>query len=114
MIWTMKDRRSELMFNRVLDLLDRDEVRIEDPRVLRRLEVLRRGVHGSGMHRYLDQWERWIVLRDVESIRLLHGSEDEYSVQMLTLSPLNALLSDEERLEILHELHGVSNTLQPA
>jgi hypothetical protein len=113
MIWTMKDQRSEMMFNRVLDLLERGEVDIQDPRVLRRLELLRRGVHGSGMHRYLDQWEHWIILRDVDSIRRLRGSEDEYSVQMLTLSPINALLSEDQRVELLRELHGVSNTLQP-
>ncbi|MFI1461777.1 hypothetical protein [Nocardia carnea] len=113
MIRTMKDRRSGLMFSRVLALLERGEVRIDDPCVLWRLELLRRGVHGSGMHRYLDQWERWILLRDVDSIRRLDGSEDEYSMQMLTLSPLNALLSEDQRLEVLRELHGVSNTLQP-
>jgi hypothetical protein len=31
---------------------------------------------------------------------------------MLTLSPINALLSEDQRVEVLREFHGVSNTPQ--
>ncbi|WP_139347714.1 hypothetical protein [Nocardia donostiensis] len=111
---TRKDARLQLMFARVLDKIEREHLRLDGPAVRDRLQVIRREVTGPSMHRAVNQWEQWIATGDLTAIRQLRDSDGDTVLQLRSLSPLNVLLSERERIEVLDELHQKTHQLMSA
>lgn len=61
------------------------------------LPLLRDHVSG-GATRYVDDWERLLVHRDVEAIQAVLSDETSYGSEMRTSTPFAGVLSDDEYL----------------
>ncbi len=55
------------------------------------------------MDRYLDRWEKILRDNDIDGIRFIVENDDDTSRDMRNLSPLSALLSDDERHRVIVE-----------
>ncbi|MFG2447553.1 hypothetical protein ACGFQG_32205 [Nocardia fluminea] len=114
MLRTTKDLRGKLMLLRVLALLEDGSVSLDDPAIMDSLEGLKREVTGPSMWSSVELWERWIRTKDRAAILGLRESDDETSIRLRNLSPLNVLLSEDDRIEILCEVHGRAQALLSA
>ncbi|GAA5044581.1 hypothetical protein [Nocardia callitridis] len=114
MLRTTKDLRGKLMLLRVVALLEDGSVRLDDPAVAESLEGLKREVTGPSMWNSVELWERWIRTKDRAAIIALQERDDETSIRLRNLSPLNVLLSENDRIEILREVHGPARALLSA
>ncbi|MGW4482021.1 hypothetical protein [Rhodococcus triatomae] len=100
--------RQKLMQAAILNKVEREHLPLNTDRVRRSLQTVRDHVSRSPYFTdMLDRWEQIIDENDIEALRTIVESDDETGNEMRNLSPLHVLLTEDERMRVLHDLRDL-------
>lgn len=105
---TRSERRSWMLHRRLSSHLTRRTFELWRPRLIKNLARVRDGVQGLVHQGNLDRWSDLIISGDIVGLHTAMTGLDRRSIEMREVSPFSGLLSNEERLEVLHELRQAS------
>ena len=74
------------------------------PQLSENLTRVRGGVQGSVHLLNVERWAELVLSGDVPGLHRVMTGLDRRSIEMREVGPFSGLLSDEERLDVLHEL----------
>lgn len=101
---TRSERRSWMLHRQLSSHLTRTTLDTWRPTLERNLERLSDSVTGQPHKRNLVLWRSLVEDGDVLGVHRVLTGLDRQSIEMREVSPMLGLLSDGERLEVLHEL----------
>lgn len=101
---THSERRSWMLHRRLSHHLTKQSFQEWRPRLLENLERVRGGVRGRVHTEKVERWMDLISEGDVVGLHRAMTGLDRSSIEMREVSPFSGLLSDQERLDVLHEL----------
>ncbi len=101
---TRSERRSWMLHRRLSTHLTKETFEQWRPQLVKNLTRVRHGVQGRVHLGNVERWSDLIVSGDVVGLHRMMTGLDRCSIEMREVSPFSGLLSDEERLEVLHEL----------
>jgi transcriptional regulator with XRE-family HTH domain len=99
---THSERRSWRLHRQLSTHLTRTSLEQWRPTIERNLERLRSGVSGEPHRRNLDRWMSLIDRGDVPGLHRVLTGLDRDSIEMREVSPMGGLLSQDERMDVLH------------
>jgi transcriptional regulator with XRE-family HTH domain len=96
------ERRSWRLHRQLSTHLTRTSLEQWLPTIQRNWERLRNGVSGEPHMRNLDRWRSLIDRGDVPGLHRVLTGLDRDSIEMREVSPMGGLLSQDERMDVLH------------
>ncbi|MFF0545675.1 hypothetical protein [Nocardia thailandica] len=99
---TRKQMRVRLMADRALAKIEREGIPLNHAEFVQALNVTRMNVHGPLMHETVGRWSSLLLTGSVDDVRR-EMDDDELFTE---LSPLNVVLSKQERHDVLMDLHN--------
>lgn len=101
---TRSERRSWLLHRQLSRQLTRASLQDWRATIEENLGRLRQGVTGQPHERNLDRWQVLVGTRDVIGIKRVLTGLDRDSIEMREVSPLQGLLSQQERSDVLAQV----------
>lgn len=98
---TRKQMRVRLMADRALNKIEHDRVPLDSAMFFQALNVTRTNVRGPLMHEALSKWSVMLLTGNIADVRHEMNDDELFA----SLSPLNVVLSEQERRETLADLH---------
>ncbi|MGQ4600027.1 hypothetical protein [Nocardia sp. R6R-6] len=99
---TRKEIRVRLLADRALTKIERERIPLDSAMFVLALSVTRSNVRGPLMHEALAKWSLMLLTGSVATVRREMDDDELFA----SLSPLNVVLSEQERRDALTELHG--------
>lgn len=111
---TRSELRSWMLHRRLATHLTPETLVTWLPTIRRNLRRERESVRGSVHLRNVDRWTDLVERRDLPGLCRVMTGLDRGSIEMREVSPLGGLLSEQERLDVMHDLREARSASRSA